>query len=114
MNTGFTPVWGEASRSGAGGRGDGRAKVLVVGGGITGLAAAHRLRLLLGDGAHIMVAEGSNRLGGKIRTVDFAGRPVEAGAESSWPPVLRRSRWPRRSASAATWSIPSDSPPRSA
>lgn len=57
-------------------------KVLVVGGGITGLAAAHRLRLRLGDGAHIMIAEGSNRLGGKIRTVDFAGRPVETGAES--------------------------------
>ena len=57
-------------------------KVLVVGGGITGLAAAHRLRTRLGDGARITLAEGSNRLGGKIRTVDFAGRPVETGAES--------------------------------
>ncbi|MCD0443856.1 protoporphyrinogen oxidase [Glycomyces sp. A-F 0318] len=60
----------------------GRTRVLVVGGGITGLAAAHRLRERLGPDAEIIVAEQSMRLGGKIRTVDFAGRPVETGAES--------------------------------
>ncbi|MFG3339874.1 protoporphyrinogen oxidase [Glycomyces sp. NPDC048151] len=60
----------------------GRTRVLVVGGGITGLAAAHRLRELLGPDAEIIVAEQAMRLGGKIHTVDFAGRDVETGAES--------------------------------
>nr|QZD57908.1 protoporphyrinogen oxidase [Glycomyces sp. TRM65418] len=60
----------------------GRTRVLIVGGGITGLAAAHRLRERLGPDAEIIVAEQSPRLGGKIHTVDFAGRPVETGAES--------------------------------
>jgi oxygen-dependent protoporphyrinogen oxidase len=60
----------------------GRTRVLVVGGGITGLAAAHRLRDRLGPDAEIIVAEQAMRLGGKIHTVDFAGRPVETGAES--------------------------------
>lgn len=60
----------------------GRTRVLIVGGGITGLAAAHRLRERLGPDAEIIVAEQSMRLGGKIHTVEFAGRPVEAGAES--------------------------------
>jgi oxygen-dependent protoporphyrinogen oxidase len=60
----------------------GRTRVLIVGGGITGLAAAHRLRDLLGADAEIIVAEQAMRLGGKIHTVDLAGRPVESGAES--------------------------------
>lgn len=60
----------------------GRTRVLIVGGGITGLAAAHRLREHLGPDAEIIVAEQAMRLGGKIHTVDFAGRPVETGAES--------------------------------
>ncbi|SDD35797.1 protoporphyrinogen oxidase [Glycomyces harbinensis] len=60
----------------------GRTRVLVVGGGITGVAAAHRLRERLGPDAEIIIAEQSMRLGGKIRTVEFAGRPVETGAES--------------------------------
>jgi oxygen-dependent protoporphyrinogen oxidase len=60
----------------------GRTRVLIVGGGITGLAAAHRLRERLGPDAEVIVAEQSMRLGGKIHTVDFAGRPVETGAES--------------------------------
>ncbi|MDA1360786.1 protoporphyrinogen oxidase [Glycomyces luteolus] len=60
----------------------GRTRVLVIGGGITGLAAAHRLREHLGPDAEIIVAEQAMRLGGKIHTVEFAGRPVETGAES--------------------------------
>jgi protoporphyrinogen/coproporphyrinogen III oxidase len=60
----------------------GRTRILIVGGGITGLAAAHRLREHLGPDAEIIVAEQAMRLGGKIHTVDFAGRPVETGAES--------------------------------
>lgn len=60
----------------------GRTRVLVIGGGITGLAAAHRLRMSLGPEAEIIVAEQAMRMGGKIHTVDFAGRQVETGAES--------------------------------
>jgi oxygen-dependent protoporphyrinogen oxidase len=56
-------------------------RVVVVGGGIAGLAAAHRLRELSPD-ADIVVLERSDRLGGKIRTEPFAGQPVETGAES--------------------------------
>lgn len=57
-------------------------RVLVIGGGITGVAAAHRLRQLMGSDADIIVAEGADRLGGKIHSVPFAGQTVETGAES--------------------------------
>lgn len=57
-------------------------RVLVIGGGIAGVAAAHRLRQQLGGGIEIMLAESSDRLGGKIHTVPFAGLGVETGAES--------------------------------
>jgi oxygen-dependent protoporphyrinogen oxidase len=52
----------------------GSLRVAVVGGGITGLAAAHAL-LQPGDGAasSVTVYEGQDRLGGKIRTTPFAG-----------------------------------------
>ncbi|MFE7417674.1 protoporphyrinogen oxidase [Rhodococcus sp. NPDC057529] len=56
--------------------------VLVVGGGISGLVAAYRLRHHLGAGARIVVADGAGRLGGKLRTVDLAGEPVDVGAEA--------------------------------
>ncbi|WP_246498078.1 protoporphyrinogen oxidase [Natronoglycomyces albus] len=58
------------------------ARVLVIGGGIAGLTAAHRLRQRLGPGAEIVLAEASDRLGGKIHSLPFAGLTVEAGAES--------------------------------
>lgn len=57
-------------------------RIVVVGGGITGLAAALRLRERAGDAADIVLVERSHRLGGKIRTSDFAGQPVETGAET--------------------------------
>jgi oxygen-dependent protoporphyrinogen oxidase len=56
-------------------------RVAVVGGGIAGLAAALRLRECLPD-AHLIVYESSLRLGGKLRTSAFAGRPMESGAET--------------------------------
>lgn len=56
--------------------------VLVVGGGISGLVAAYRLRQRLGPDARIVVADGAGRLGGKLRTVDLAGEPVDVGAEA--------------------------------
>jgi oxygen-dependent protoporphyrinogen oxidase len=57
-------------------------RVVVVGGGIAGLAAAQRLRELGGPDLDLVVLERADRLGGKIRTGELAGRPVETGAET--------------------------------
>ncbi|MEW2328335.1 protoporphyrinogen oxidase [Micromonospora chersina] len=57
-------------------------RVAIVGGGITGLAAAVRLRDRAPTGTEITVYEQSGRLGGKLRTGELAGGPVEFGAES--------------------------------
>ena len=57
-------------------------RVAVVGGGISGLAAAHRLRTLLGPAAEIVVLEQRGRPGGVLRTVDLAGAPYDVGAEA--------------------------------
>ncbi len=56
-------------------------RVVVVGGGIAGLAAAHRL-LRAAAGVEVTVLEGSPRLGGKLRVAEIGGLPVDAGAES--------------------------------
>jgi protoporphyrinogen/coproporphyrinogen III oxidase len=56
--------------------------VAVVGGGISGLAGAYRLRQLLGTEATITVVELDDRLGGKLRTVELAGSRYDVGAEA--------------------------------
>ena len=56
--------------------------VAVVGGGISGLAAAFRLRQALGPDARITVLEQADRLGGKLRTVELGGRSTDVGAEA--------------------------------
>ncbi len=56
-------------------------KYAVVGGGLTGLVAARRLRQLAPD-ADITLFEASERLGGKIHTSEIAGSAVELGADS--------------------------------
>ncbi|WP_461036630.1 protoporphyrinogen oxidase, partial [Streptomyces mayteni] len=53
--------------------------VIVVGGGISGLAAAHRLSTA---GVRVTLLEGSDRIGGKLRTGRIAGVGVDLGAES--------------------------------
>lgn len=53
--------------------------VVVIGGGIAGLAAAHRL---LGTGARVTVLEASDRLGGKLLPGEIDGVRVDLGAES--------------------------------
>ncbi|HYH32280.1 MAG TPA: protoporphyrinogen oxidase [Pseudonocardia sp.] len=58
------------------------ARVAVVGGGVSGLAAAHRLRTLLGPAATITVLEQRDRIGGVLRTVELAGVPFDVGAEA--------------------------------
>ncbi|MGA2011322.1 MAG: protoporphyrinogen oxidase [Solirubrobacteraceae bacterium] len=57
--------------------------VVIVGGGITGLAAAHGLRRLIAANAlRVTVLEADARIGGKIRTESFAGRSIDAGPEA--------------------------------
>jgi protoporphyrinogen/coproporphyrinogen III oxidase len=60
-----------------------KAHVVIVGGGIAGLAAAYFLR----DGpAEVTVLEGSPQVGGKLAASEVAGVSVDAGAEA----LLRR------------------------
>lgn len=56
--------------------------VAVIGGGISGLVAAYRLRGSLGPDAEITIVEKTSRLGGKLRTVDLGSGPVDVGAEA--------------------------------
>ncbi|MFF8593491.1 protoporphyrinogen oxidase [Streptomyces sp. NPDC015220] len=58
---------------------DSTGHVVVVGAGIAGLAAAHRL---LERGARVTVLEASDRVGGKLLPGDIAGVRVDLGAES--------------------------------
>ncbi|MER6180428.1 protoporphyrinogen oxidase [Streptomyces sp. NPDC001652] len=53
--------------------------VVVIGAGIAGLAAAHRL---LQRGARVTVLEASGRVGGKLLPGEIAGARVDLGAES--------------------------------
>ncbi len=53
--------------------------VVVVGGGIAGLAAADRLTQA---GVGVMLLDAADRLGGKVETTSFAGRPLDIGAET--------------------------------
>lgn len=54
----------------------------VVGGGISGLAAAYRLRVALGPAAPITLFEPADRLGGVLRTIQLGGQPLDVGAEA--------------------------------
>lgn len=58
------------------------AHVVVVGGGISGLASAYFLRVLSGGAVRITVLEESPRLGGKLRLGEVGGVTVDLGAES--------------------------------
>ncbi|MGW4533139.1 protoporphyrinogen oxidase [Nocardia sp. NPDC004340] len=57
-------------------------RVAVVGGGISGLVAAYRLRQALGESAELVLVEERDRVGGILRTVDIDGDPVDLGAEA--------------------------------
>jgi protoporphyrinogen/coproporphyrinogen III oxidase len=54
----------------------------IVGGGISGLTAAYRLRCVLGDAATISLFEAADALGGTLRTGRLADHPVDVGAEA--------------------------------
>ncbi|HYH71928.1 MAG TPA: protoporphyrinogen oxidase [Nocardioides sp.] len=53
--------------------------VVVVGGGVAGLVAA---RELAATGRDVLLLEGSPEIGGKLRTAEVAGLPVDVGAEA--------------------------------
>ncbi|MEV4094871.1 protoporphyrinogen oxidase [Streptosporangium saharense] len=58
-----------------------RCHVVVVGGGIAGLAAAWYLRQG-GEGVRVTVLDGARRIGGKLFASEVAGVQVDAGAEA--------------------------------
>jgi len=58
---------------------NGRPHVVIVGGGIAGLAAAFFLR---DEAVRVTVLEGSPRLGGKLSVSEIAGAAVDEGAEA--------------------------------
>lgn len=57
-------------------------RIAVIGGGISGLVAAYRLRGFLGAAAEIVVLERRNRLGGILHTGEVGGEPLDLGAEA--------------------------------
>jgi oxygen-dependent protoporphyrinogen oxidase len=64
---------------GTGGDGGQARRAIVVGGGVTGLTAAYDLARA---GVDVTVLESADRLGGKVLTVPFRGRDLEAGADA--------------------------------
>jgi oxygen-dependent protoporphyrinogen oxidase len=57
-------------------------EVVVVGGGISGLAAAHALHRAAGPAVHVTVLEKADVVGGHLRLAKVAGVAVDTGAES--------------------------------
>ncbi|KAI0491948.1 hypothetical protein KFK09_026211 [Dendrobium nobile] len=55
-------------------------KVVIVGAGMAGLAAARRLHVCAGDLLDVVVVEAGDRIGGRIFTSEFASARVEMGA----------------------------------
>ena len=54
----------------------------IVGGGISGLVAAYRLRMTVGPDAAITVFDPADRLGGVLRTERVGGQLIDVGAEA--------------------------------
>jgi oxygen-dependent protoporphyrinogen oxidase len=58
------------------------ASYCIVGGGISGLVAAYRLRVSAGPDASITVFDPADRLGGVLRTERIGGQSMDVGAEA--------------------------------
>ncbi|MGH3954902.1 MAG: protoporphyrinogen oxidase [Mycobacterium sp.] len=56
--------------------------IAIVGGGISGLTAAYRLRCELGDDARITVYDPAEQLGGILRTIALGEHRIDIGAEA--------------------------------
>jgi oxygen-dependent protoporphyrinogen oxidase len=59
-----------------------RPKVVIVGGGVSGLATAHYLHNGLGRGVQLTLVEGGSRLGGKVANQQFSGHLVDTGPDA--------------------------------
>ena len=57
-------------------------RIVIVGGGVSGLATAYFLHRLGGADLTITVIEGTDRLGGKVRTREVAGHSVDVGPDA--------------------------------
>lgn len=64
-------------------------RIAVVGAGLAGLSAAHRLHSLAGGDCEVLVIERDERAGGKVRTEHPLGLTVEGGPDS----FLTRKPW---------------------
>lgn len=67
-------------------------RIAIVGAGISGLVAAHRVRRLLGERATITMWEAGPLAGGSLRGAGVAGVPIDIGAEAF---LARRPEVPR-------------------
>ena len=54
-------------------------RAVIVGAGVAGLAAAHRLARA---GAEVIVLEASERIGGMVAPLEIAGKVIDGGAEA--------------------------------
>jgi oxygen-dependent protoporphyrinogen oxidase len=57
-------------------------KVVVVGGGMSGLATAHFIHRSLGEGVQITLVEAGPQLGGKVATQEFGSHLVDTGPDA--------------------------------
>ena len=73
-------------------------RVAVIGGGITGVAAA---RALVGHGIAVHLIEGADRPGGCIRTSPFAGLPAVDEGPDAFLVRVPGAPWLN-----STWSLP--------
>lgn len=59
-----------------------RPRVVIVGGGVSGLATAHYIHALLGAQVRLTVIESGPKMGGKIATEEFGGHLVDTGPDA--------------------------------
>ena len=59
-----------------------RPRVVIVGGGISGLATAHAIHHLVGEAVQLTLVEGGSRLGGKVANRQFSGHLVDTGPDA--------------------------------
>lgn len=68
-----------------------RRRYCIAGAGISGLAAAYRIRAAVGPDPEIVIFDPADRLGGLLRTETFGGQPFDVGAEAF---IVRRPEVP--------------------
>ena len=59
-----------------------RPRVVIVGGGISGMATAHYIQSRLGDQVQLTVIEAGPKMGGKVSTESFGGHQVDVGPDA--------------------------------